>query len=157
MGRLFWSVLSAVGVAAISMMIFGSGVASAWDPLVGKTYDDAATTISGWNGTPVINTVTGSQLEKGNCIVTSWHKSIFLDASGKNTRPHDYLISLDCNNHLAAPGHPGNSVMSPEGVKAKHDQEAAVAISKNPAYCQKDDATMQRCKGVCQRTGLCQI
>jgi hypothetical protein len=151
------SVLGAVGALVFSVIMFGSGVASAWDPLVGKTYDDAASTISGWNGKAVIGTVTGSQLQKGACIVTGWHKSIFLDASGKNTRPHEYLLSLDCNNHLAAPGHPGNSAMSPEGVKAKQEQAAAEAISKDPAYCQKDDATMQRCKGICQRTGLCEV
>ena len=53
-----------------------------------------------------------------------------------NTRSNEYLLALNCNNHVATPGHPGNSVMTPEGAQAKKDQEAAANINKNPACCE---------------------
>src|SRR5947209_152194 len=127
MGRLFVSILGAVSAAAFSVALFGSGVASA-DAFIGKTYSDAAATISGWGGTPVISTVSGDQLVADDCIVTSWHKSKFLNASGKNDRAHEYLLNLNCNSRLASPGHPGNSSMSEQGVAAKKDEQAAATI-----------------------------
>jgi hypothetical protein len=156
MGSLVVRILGAVGAAILSMTMLGSGVASA-DALTGKTYDEAAAYISGRNGKAVVSTVSGSALQTGDCIVTSWHKSIYLDASGNNGRKNDYLLSLNCNNHLASPGNPGNSVMSPEGVTAKKDEQAATRISKNPAWCQKADKNMQYCQKLCKRTGLCEV
>jgi hypothetical protein len=156
MGSWVVRILGAVGAGILSMTILGSGVASA-DALTGQTYDDASAKISEWNGTPVIGTVSGDQLQKGDCIVTSWQRSIFLDSSGDNTRPREYRLSLNCNNHLASPGNPGNSAMAPEGVKAKKDQTAAENINEDPAFCEKSDAIAQWCKAVCNRTGLCEV
>jgi len=158
MGSWVVRILGAVGAAILSVMTLASGVASAADPLIGKTYNDAASTISDrWNGKAVVGAVSGDQLQTGDCIVTSWHKSIYLDASGKNGRKNEYLLSLNCNNHVASPGNPGNSAMSPEGLKAKKDQQAADRINKNPAFCEQSDANMQWCTRVCARTGLCEI
>jgi hypothetical protein len=148
-------ILGAVVAAILAVAMFASGIASA--DLTGQTYDDAAAWISGHKGKPVVGAVSGDQLETGDCIVTSWHKSIFLDASGDNGRKNDYVLSLNCNNHVASPGNPGNSVMSPEGIAAKKDQQFVNNINKNPAYCEQDDAHMQRCATVCKRTGGCEV
>jgi hypothetical protein len=156
MGSLVVRILGAVGAAVLSVMMLGSGVASA-DPLNGQTYDDAAGKISGWHGTPVIGTVSGDQLEKGDCIVTSWHKSMFLDSSGDNTRPNEYLLSLNCNNHVASPGNPGNSAMTPQGAQGKKDQASAESINTNPAWCKTSDKRLQWCEAICKSTGLCEI
>jgi hypothetical protein len=156
MGSLVVRILGAVGAAALSVAMLGSGVASA-DALTGKNYSDAAEWISGRNGTPVIATVNGSQLEMDDCIITSWHTSIFLDSRGKNGRKNEYLLHLNCNNYLASPGHPGNSSMSPAGIAAQEDQQAAARINKNPEWCEKSDKNAQSCERICNRTGLCEI
>jgi hypothetical protein len=163
MGSLVVRILGAVGAAILSVTMLttlGSGVASAdkWKfELTGMTYSGASSAISGRKGTPVIGTVSGNQLATDDCIVTSWHKSIFLDASGRNSRSTDYVLNLNCNNKLASPGNPGNSVMSPEGVAAKKDQQTAAKINKNPAWCQTSDELAQYCERVCKRSGLCEI
>ena len=74
-----------------------------------------------------------------------------------NSRKNDYVLNLNCNNHLASPGHPGNSAMTPEGAKAKTEQQQAANINKSPAWCQTSDARLKWCEGVCKRTGLCEI
>src|SRR5262245_58916070 len=107
MNRLFVSILGAASAAALSAAMFGGGVASA-DAFSGRTYSDAAATISGWGGTPVVGTVSGDQLVLDDCIVTSWHKSMFLNSSGVNDRRAEYILHLNCNAKLASPGHPGN-------------------------------------------------
>jgi hypothetical protein len=155
MGNLVVRILGAIGATMLSVTILGSGVASA--DFIGHTYDDAAAYISGHNGKPVVGTVSGDQLQTGDCIVTSWHKSIYLDTSGNNGRKNDYLLNLNCNNHLASPGNPGNSAMSPEGVAAKKDEQMAAKINKSPAWCQTTDKNMQYCEAVCKRTGLCEV
>ncbi|MCP9275291.1 hypothetical protein [Mycolicibacterium arenosum] len=156
MGAFLTRILGAVGAALLSVTMLGAGVASA-DPLNGQSYDDAAAKITGWRGTPVVSTVSGNQLAKGDCIVTSWHKSTFRDASGDNTRPNDYLLSLNCNNYVAAPGKPGNSAMTPEGIKAKKDLTAAESIDKNPAWCQTSEKRLEWCEAICASTGRCEV
>jgi hypothetical protein len=156
MGSLVLRALGVIGAAMFSLTMLGGGVASA-DGLTGKTYDEAAATISGWNGTPIVATVSGDQLEKENCIVTSWHASIFLDSSGENTRTKNYLLNLNCNSRVASPGHPGNSSMAPDAALAKKEQQAAANINKDPSYCDKDDAHARSCVQICKRTGLCEV
>lgn len=157
MGSLVVRILGAVGAAAVSVTMFGSGVASAGDPYTGKTYDEAAAAISKYNGNPVIGTVHGDRLATGDCTVTSWRKSSFLNSSGKNDRASDIVLNLNCNNKIAEPGHPGNSAMSPEGLKAKKDQEAAATINENPSVCQKNEDYTKWCEVVCKRSGLCEV
>jgi hypothetical protein len=156
MGSLVVRILGIVGAAILSVTTFGGGVASA-DGLIGKTYSEAAAAISGWKGTPVIATVSGDQLEKNDCIVTSWHSSIFLDSSGENGRAKEYLLNLNCNNRVASPGHPGNSMMTPDAALAKKELQAAANINKDPSYCDKDAAHARSCDQICKRTGLCEF
>lgn len=158
MGSLTVRVLSVVGAALLSVMMFGSGVAAAKGPvLIGKTYSDATAVLAKWGATPVIATVSGDQLATDDCIVTNFQKSSFLNAAGKNTRTNEYLLHLNCNNRVAQPGKPGNSAMSEEGEKEKQNQKYAIAISKNPAVCDKSDVNMEWCKKICSETGLCEV
>lgn len=157
MPKLSARLLAAACAAALSAVAtFGSGVASA-DALVGKTYSDAAAAISDWEGKAVIATVTGNQVETDDCIVTSWNQSMFLDGRGKNNRGNEFLLNLNCNNALASPGHPGNSLMTPQGTQAKKDQQAAAEINGYPAVCEKNDDLAAWCEKICNRTGMCEI
>lgn len=140
---------------ALSLML-GSGFASAYDPFVGKKYSEAAAGIAKRNGTPVVATVSGSALALDDCIVTSWSQSIFLDSSGGNSRSREYRLNLNCNNPIAAPGHPGNSAMTPQGIAAKKDIKTAASINKNPEWCKESEKNMQNCVKFCTSTGLCE-
>jgi hypothetical protein len=156
MGSLVLRVLGVFGAAILSVLMFGGGVASA-DALSGKTYDEAVAAISSWKGTPVIATVSGDQLETNDCIVTSFHVSIFLDASGDNNRGKNYLLNLNCNNRVASPGHPGNSMMAPDAALAKKELQAAANIKKDPSYCDIDAGHARSCAKICKRTGMCEF
>jgi hypothetical protein len=157
MASLLVRVMAVIGGAIVSVALFGSGDASASDGLTGKTYDVASSLISEKNGTAVVGTVNGDQLAIGDCIVASWHISKFLNSSGKNDRKKNFVFNLNCNNPLAAPGKPGNSLMSPAGAAARQDQIAAVNISKHPEWCQTSDQHMRLCQRVCKSTELCTV
>jgi hypothetical protein len=156
MGSFVVRILGAVVAALLSVTMFSSGVASA-DGLTGKTYDEAAAYVAGHKGKPVVGTVSGDQLQTGNCIVTSWHKSLYLDSSGENSRTNEYVLSLNCNNRLASPGNPGNSAMSPDGIAAKKDERFVENINEDPSYCQIDAAHARSCETICNRTAGCKI
>lgn len=157
MGRLVMRVLGGIGGATLSVAIFGGGVAAAADPLVGLTYDKASGMISKWHGDAVVGSVSGSQLEMGDCIVTSWQQSLFLDTSGRNSRSREYVLHLNCNNPVASPGHPGNSLMTPAGAKAKEAQQQAASINSNPEWCHTSEKRLEWCGTICESTGLCEI
>jgi hypothetical protein len=148
-------ITSTVGAAAVSIAVFGTGVASA-DPYAGQTYSEAAAKISSRNATATIATVSGDQVATDDCIVTSSSKSMFLDASGDGP-DNEILLNLNCNATLASPGKPGNSAMSPQGRQAKKDQQAAQNINDNPDYCQQSDDILAWCERICNRTGMCEI
>lgn len=148
-----------VVVSAIAVMVaaFSSGLATAADPLIGKTYSDAASWISARNGTPVVSTVYGSQLALNDCVVTSWSRGGFLNSRGKDDRRNEYYVHLNCNNSVASAGHPGNSAVTPEGVKAREDQKTAARIAENPSWCERSDQNLSYCQRICKRTGLCEV
>lgn len=148
-------ITGAVAVAAVSMAVFSSGVASA-DPYAGQTYGDAKGQIASMHQTAVIATVSGDRLATDDCIVVSSAKSSFLDSSG-DSRNNEVLVNLNCNEGIAAPGKPGNSAMSPAGQAAKKEQKAATNISKDPSYCQQSDEVLAWCKELCTKTGLCEV
>jgi hypothetical protein len=136
------------------MAMFGAGTASA-DALTGKTYSDAAAIVSGWNRTAVVETVNGSQLASDDCIVSSWRKWTTTDPAGK--RLNQVLMNLNCNQGLAAPGKPGNSMASPEGRQRAKDNTMAALVAKNDKDCYQSDAAMNWCVALCNRTGLCSV
>jgi hypothetical protein len=157
MDGLVMRALGVIGGAGLSVMILGSGVASAFDPYTGQPYDKVEAAISGRNGTAVIGSVTGSQLQIDECIVTSWQKPTVLDSRGRNSRLNNYVLHLNCNKAVASPGHPGNSVMTKQGAQRKKEEEQAASIEKNPAWCEETDDRMKWCESICTRTGLCEI
>jgi hypothetical protein len=138
----------------LAFITVGAGTALA-DPFAGKTYAEAAAVIAKRNGTPIVATMSGNQLAKDDCIVISGAKSIFLDSSG-HSRRSEYLLNLNCNRALAAPGHPGGSLMSPGGLKAKKDNAFALAVAKQPEICDRSEAYANRCARVCPQTKLCE-
>jgi hypothetical protein len=129
--------IGAVAASTVAAMLFGSGIAAATDPLIGKTLKDATTKMADWKATPVVASVVGSLLQHDDCIVTSWHKSNYLDASGHKMGKTNIYVNLNCNAALAAPGTPGNSVGSPAGKAEKKVDEDADFVNSHPEYCQK--------------------
>ncbi|CAN5393375.1 hypothetical protein BH09ACT8_BH09ACT8_45550 [soil metagenome] len=139
-----------VVVAALVLLIAASGLSTATtDPLIGKTYKEASGKVAGWGGTSVIETVIGSRLQSDDCIVSTWQKSSFIDIAGTK-RNGEFRFNLNCNETVAAPGRPGNSVASPEGKTAKENIQTAAWCSK-PAQ-----ANYAGCAGWCtNHEGMC--
>jgi hypothetical protein len=137
------------------MVTFSSGVASA-DAYAGQTYGDAKQKISSLNQTPVIATVSGDKLATDDCIVVSSAKSVFLDGCGKGS-DNKVMLNLNCNDALAAPGKPGNSLMTPEGRQAKNDEETAQKINQDASWCRNSDDNMAYCQKICKKTGDCEL
>lgn len=150
-------VISLFLTAITAVLFLGAGVASAADPLIGRKYSDAASRVSSWNGKPVVATVSGSQVTLDDCIVISWSKGGFLNSRGKNDRRNEYYMHLNCNNPVASAGHPGSSVMTPQGAKRKQQEEWAAAINKNPDQCHKSESALENCRNFCKFTGLCEV
>ena len=149
----------ALGGAAVAVAVFGAGPASAVNEYVGQTYEKAAASISNGGGTPVIASRVGDYLPTEQCIVTGSRRGNFLDASG-NSRGGQVLLSLNCNDTMTA-GHPGYSVMSPQGAKAQQLKELGTTISSDYAkrtaagkdpYCAEH---YEWCQKQCTAAGNC--
>ncbi len=133
----------AVGAIAVSMAVFGTGTAAA-DAYAGKTYADASQALSNAGLKGVVAGQVGDTLPQDQCVVTYSQKAPWI--KGDNFKPvsDTVLLYLDCNAAVASAGTPGNSAASPEGQKAKKEQEAEVWRSTTPdgaAWCaqaQKD-------------------
>ena len=134
--------ISAVGVAAASFAIFGSGTASATNEYAGQTYADAAQAISDAGQSAVIATRVGSFLPTDQCQVTGSRSANFLDSSGTNAGGK-VLLYLNCNNSFAAAGVPGNSIGSPEGRQARADYEQKLADAQAQAQQNEQDQLLQ--------------
>jgi len=132
--------ISAVGVAAASFAIFGSGTASATNEYAGQTY--AAQAISDAGQSAVIATRVGSFLPTDQCQVTGSRSANFLDSSGTNAGGR-VLLYLNCNNSFAAAGVPGNSIGSPEGRQARADYEQKLADAQAQAQQDEQDQLLQ--------------
>lgn len=143
-------------VLVVTGISIGAGVASAADPLIGRKYSDAAAWVSR-RGTPVVATVSGSQLPLDDCIVVSWSRGGFLNSRGRDDRRNHYYLNLNCNNAVASPGHPGNSVMTPEGARGKRQRDNAKLIAQKPERCYKDEKTLENCRKICESTRLCKV
>ena len=118
--------VGAVGVAAASFALFGSGVASAVNEYAGMTYADASQEISNSGQSATIATRVGSFLPTDQCLVTGSRSANFLDSSGTSSGGQ-VLLYLNCNNSFAAAGVPGNSIGSPEGRQARSAYEEQLA------------------------------
>ena len=134
--------LGAVGVAAASFAVFGSGTAAAVNEYAGQTYADAAQAISDAGQSAVIATRVGSFLPTDQCAVTGSRSANFLDSSGTNAGGK-VLLYLNCNNSFAAAGVPGNSIGSPEGRQARADYEQKLADAQAQAQQNEQDQLLQ--------------
>lgn len=155
--------VAAVAGAAVAVVLFGSGSASANNEYKGLTYEKAAASIKRW-GTPVISSRTGSFLPTPKCVITGSRSANFLDGSGRKQQGRQVLLDLNCNAPTAAEGHPGNSIVTPEGKKAKTDIKQAIALSANfdkataqgkEPTCGRDEPTRNYCVRICTNTGKC--
>jgi len=154
----------ALAIVAVLVGIFGAGVAYGAPPFYGQTFGKASERIQSRGQTAVIATVIGSQLATDDCIVTNAYKSRTLNSTGRAAHRGTWLLDLNCNNTVARPGNPGNSVMTPQGQKAKKMQTRADRLNGNahsalvkgkvPA-CGKSDSNVQNCQNFCSRWGLC--
>ncbi|MEN4448214.1 hypothetical protein [Mycobacterium sp. SM3041] len=117
----------ALGLLAIAPLS-GTGVASAQDALVGKTYAEATKIISSWSGHTVLSTVVGDQVAMDKCLVSSWRKD---KKTGK------YFLALYCNDSYATGKDAGYSAGSPEGRDAKKREENLKWLHENPEVCAK--------------------
>ncbi|AQT83069.1 hypothetical protein B1R94_24250 [Mycolicibacterium litorale] len=142
----------------------GTGIASAASPYYGQTYAQAAAKIESRGQTARIATVIGSQLAIDDCIVTNAYKSFTLNDRGRNAHRGTWLLSVNCNRAVAAPGKPGNSVMTPEGQKAKAIEVRADSLNNNfvnamekgkTPTCGASAERAANCKNFCDKYGLC--
>jgi hypothetical protein len=85
---------AAVGTAAVSMALFGSGVAAA-DDYADKTYANASSAASQAGQTMIVASRTGARLAQDDCIVTSSQPAPFLHGTTHVT--DTVLFNLNCN------------------------------------------------------------
>ena len=144
-----------VGSAAVAVVLFGSGSASAVNEYVGLTYEQAAS----YGARLVITSRIGQYLPTDECIVTGSRTSSFLDSSGNN-RGYTVLLDLNCNDPMTA-GHSGYSVMTPQGKEANNLKRIGTDISENyaqsveagqPSWCEKNG---EKCWDFCEKSGTC--
>ncbi|BBY57626.1 hypothetical protein [Mycolicibacterium sarraceniae] len=136
----------AVTPVAIAAALASAAVAHASSPnVVGKTFDEANSTLSSSGYTAVVVSTLGERTKRGDCVVTRQQDR--QTSNGRQT-----LLALDCDAPLAAAGVPGNSAASPAGRAAaaaqvtkvsKADIEAALvsqlATQPGPAWAQCSD------------------
>ncbi|MCI4673434.1 hypothetical protein [Candidatus Mycolicibacterium alkanivorans] len=151
-----------VGVAGVLVAgVFGTGAAAASPPYYGMTYAKAVGIMQSKGQTPAIATVIGSQLPTDDCVVTNAYKSFTLDSSGRTAHRGTWMLDLNCNRAVAQAGKPGNSVMTPEGQKAKAIDIKSTSISDDFAKATKNgkapwcEANARRCQQICDSSGMC--
>ncbi|HMZ13605.1 MAG TPA: hypothetical protein PLS04_05685 [Mycobacterium sp.] len=131
MTKLIRSAAGVTGLAAVSLALFGSGIAAA-DDYAGQTYSDASGAIDKAGQKAVIAGSVGSVLAQGDCIVTRSQQADWLKGSNFSPVTDTVLLWLNCNAKLATAGTPGNSLASPEG-RAEKAAEAAAQQSTAPS------------------------
>jgi hypothetical protein len=113
----------AVGTAAVSMALFGGGVAAA-DDYADQTYADASAAASEAGQTVIVASRTGARLAQDDCVVTSSQPAPFPH------RPDTVLFNLNCNGGYATASSPGASLLSPAGREAKAAADEAAAAEE---------------------------
>ena len=131
MTKLIRSAAGVTGFTAVSLALFGSGIAAA-DDYAGQTYSDASGAIDKAGQKAVIAGSVGSVLAQGDCIVTRSQQADWLKGSNFSPVTDTVLLWLNCNAKLATAGTPGNSLASPEG-RAEKAAEAAAQQSTAPS------------------------
>lgn len=134
--------LVTVGVAvaggfAVCALVGAAGANAAPD-VVGQTYADASSAISDSGSSAKVANVVGDALSQDDCIVTrAWDAPFVREdvhASG------EVMVSLNCNGDHATANHPGASVGSPEGRRAKAAADLAEAKARAKAEAEQQQA-----------------
>jgi hypothetical protein len=108
---------TAAGVAAVSMAVFGTGIASA-DDYSGQTYGDASKAISDAGKKAVIASRAGDTLTDDQCVVSHSQSAPWIKGDDFAPVTDTVLVYLNCNASVATNKDPGNSAGSPEGRAA---------------------------------------
>jgi hypothetical protein len=108
---------TALGAGAVSMALFGTGIASA-DDYTGQTYADASKAISGAGKKAVIASRAGDTLTDDDCTVTHSQSAPWIKGDDFAPVTDTVLVYLNCNASVATNKDPGNSAGSPEGRAA---------------------------------------
>lgn len=126
--------MCAVGIAAVSMAMFGTGTAAA-DDYAGKTYSDAQSALGDANLTGIVATRTGDELADDDCVVTHSEKAAWLKGDDFAPVSDTVLLYLNCEAGVASATKAGNSAASPEGraAIAAAKEEAAKKAADKPA------------------------
>ena len=145
-----------IGSAAMAVVLFGAGSASAVDEYKGFTYEEVEQSVSSWGGKIVVGTRVGEEMPTSKCIVTgSGDNATSLDSSG-NSRGYVVMLDLNCNDPMTE-----YSVMTPQGKEAQALKETGKDISTNyaqsleagqPSWCEENG---DRCLDYCERSGTC--
>jgi hypothetical protein len=117
----------AVGAAAVSLALFGSGVAAA-DDYADQTYADASAAASVAGQKVIVASRTGARLAQDDCIVTSSQPAPFI--YGRTHVTDTVLFNLNCNGGYATASYPGASLGSPGGREAKAAADEAAAAEE---------------------------
>ena len=139
-----------IGSAAMAVVLFGAGSASAVDEYKGLTYEQ----VLQYTSNVKVASRVGQDLPTAQCIVTGSRNSSSLDSSG-NYRG-GLLLDLNCNDPMTE-----YSVMTPQGKEAQALKETGKDISTNyaqsleagqPSWCEENG---DRCLDYCERSGTC--
>lgn len=139
-----------IGSAAMAVVLFGAGSASAVDEYKGLTYEQ----VLQYTSNVKVASRVGEDLPTAQCIVTGSRNSSSLDSSG-NYRG-GLLLDLNCNDPMTE-----YSVMTPQGKEAQALKETGKDISTNyaqsleagqPSWCEENG---DRCWDYCERSGTC--
>jgi len=130
----------ALGATAVSMAMFGTGVAAA-DDYAGQTYADASSALSDAKLTGVIATRVGYALPDDQCVVTRSQKAPWIKGDDFAPVTDTVLLYLNCNATVASATTPGNSAGSPEGRAALAAANAAAA--PRPVDCCREPEPAQ--------------
>jgi hypothetical protein len=117
----------AVGTAAVSMALFGGGVAAA-DDYADQTYADASAAASDAGQTVIVASRTGARLAQDDCIVTRAQPAPFI--YGDTHVTDTVLFNLNCNGGYATASNPGASLLSPAGRQARAAADEAAAAEE---------------------------
>ncbi|PND56415.1 hypothetical protein CRM90_17595 [Mycobacterium sp. ENV421] len=155
---------SSVALVIGAVGIVGGGAAAANSEYNGMTYEKASNAARSNDYTAVISTVIGSELPTDQCIVTNASRSITLNSTGRRAHSGTMLFDLNCNLAVAQPGKSGNSVVTPQGKKAKSILDDANLINTNvekslakgaTPFCGRDAAHLANCVDFCNAHELC--
>jgi hypothetical protein len=129
----------AVAIVGGTSAMFGTGVASADQDLVGMTYSEASAAIQQTGSAAQVSARVGDRLSESDCLVTGATRSAVPPRGFDGAGSKIVLVALDCNGNVASATNPGYSAGSPEGRKLIQEQHVNEwkASDEGQAWCAK--------------------